>query len=168
MGWRPMGTTGRRSQSSRISEWPDSPPQLRASGYPGRGAGGRDDPCVLSASPQRTLACQGYAETPYPDEDQSPPTWKATQAHLLHQGLALIREPRAALLQPRGAPPTTHCPTLDCLRKPEIPRGVPPSPLRQDPFTLITSAPVPSSGTQGLKASDKCYCSLLLSFGLCL
>lgn len=87
---------GRRSQSARISEWPDGPPQLQAAptGW-----------CALWLRPSSTQEEAREGETipasclpvcsalgpvmaeqrhPTLDEDQSPPTWTATQAHLLH------------------------------------------------------------------------------------
>lgn len=38
------------------------------------------------------------------DEDQSPPTWTATQAHLLHQGLALSMGAAGPRLSPTAPP----------------------------------------------------------------
>lgn len=125
---------GGRSQSSRISEWPDGPPQFQApatgwcavwlwpsftAGSPGRGRGGRDDSCVLSA-------CLSAAHSDLSELSRDTLSWTGpVNAHLAgHAGAPATPgsstqsgSPGTALPQPCGAPPITHCHTLDCLRK---------------------------------------------------
>lgn len=119
---------------------------------------GRDQPGVLSVWLQRTGTRPRRAETPYPG--RGPVT-----AHLDgHAGAAASFRVLCSAWEPqggpsaaaRGVPPTTHCPTLACLRKLQTPTGYGATPSPSDhtpslPDDTCLRFCTPQRGSRGSK-----------------